>query len=47
VEYGAAFALALWNLPRAEVLADDLEGRFPEDPQSNSFMCPNFVHSLR
>ena len=32
VEYGAAFALALsGNLPRAGVLADDLEGRFPED----------------
>jgi len=32
VEYGAAFALALsGNLPRARVLADDLEKRFPED----------------
>ena len=32
MEYGAAFALALsGNLPRAGVLADDLERRFPED----------------
>jgi len=32
VQYGAAFALALsGNLPRARVLADDLERRFPED----------------
>jgi predicted Zn-dependent protease len=32
VEYGAAFALALsGNLPRAGVLTDDLERRFPED----------------
>jgi tetratricopeptide (TPR) repeat protein/predicted Ser/Thr protein kinase len=32
VQYGAAFALALsGNLPRARVLSDDLERRFPED----------------
>lgn len=41
VQYAAAFALALTgDLPRARVLADDLQKRFPEDTAAKSIYIP-------